>query len=244
MNSLFPLLEKFSQRFGLEEEASTATSYWWHNELEEEEQAYKQLFAVCDLYNKCYHFRLASLPEFKFLKQEPISLEDFEQLVDVDDRSHFEQARSKAMTYLLSRHNVQLGNLSLIFECRIRDRMGVAHPMLFCYRLHSTIDPNQPNTLVLSLIPIKYKKTNALSDIYIVDIIERKLVRLFGSNHLIKSERMDFPLLQQGDVMKEVADMLGLDYETVKRCHRNVQLKLGCENDEQATDILHFMGLI
>jgi len=244
MNSLFSLLEKFSQRFGLEVEASTATPHRWHNGSEEEKWARKRLSAICDLYTECYHFRQAPLPGFEFLKQEPVSLSRFEKLVVKDDRNLFDQARSEALTYLLKRHNAPLGNLALFFECRIRDQKGVAHPMIFCYRLQGTDEPNLPNTVVLSLYPTERYKRNAMSGIYIVDIIENKLIRSFGSNHLIKSELVVFPLLQKGYIMKEVADMLGLDYDTVKRYHRNVQLKLGCENDIQTRNVLGILGLL
>lgn len=43
--------------------------------------------------------------------------------------------------------------------------------------------------------------------------------------------------------MKEVADVLGLDYETVKRYHWNVQLKLGCDNDIQTRNVLGILVL-
>lgn len=239
-----PLIERLIRKYGLDAEPDTRQVMEWVQGVNEIAKEACVLVAVCDLKQERYHFQEACLPELDYLAQQSISVKEFKLLISKDDRTHFIDACRFGLCFFVKNKFEDVGRLVLHFECRMRDKNGEYHNVNFKYRIMGGKLPGQQPALVLRIAVIKRKKVCIPPKaVYIVDVVDRRIVKATGKNRLTNYEIEKYRHLKLGNNLSEAALQACVSYSSFKRYRQSLYAKTDTSSDMQLGAVLESMNL-
>lgn len=244
MANSMPLVERFIRKYGLDAEPNSRQVQEWVQGVNVVAKEAGVLVTVCDLTQELYSFQEAHMPELDYLGLRTVSVKELKMLIHPGDRDHFTEACIFGLKYFVNNKREDADNLTLMFECRVRDRHYQYHNVLFKYRIMGGKLPGQQPALVLRIAVVKRKKVCIPpKGIYIVDTVKQQIVKAIGKNRLTNHEIEKYRKLKLGYNLGEAAEKACVSYSSFKRYRQNLYAKTGTSSDFQLSALLKMMNL-
>lgn len=244
MANRMPLVERFIRMYGLDAEPCSRSVQEWVQGVNVVAKEAGVLVTVCDLTQERYSFQDAHMPELDYLGLRTVSVKEVKMLIHSGDRDHFIEACNFGLKYFVNNRREDADNLTLMFECRVRDKHDQYHNVLFKYRIMGGKLPGQQPALILRIAAVKRKKVCIPpKGVYIVDTVKQLIVKAIGKNRLTNHEIEKYRKLKLGYNLGEAAEKACVSYSSFKRYRQNLYVKTGTSSDFQLSALLKMMNL-